>query len=213
MIACRQLCRHTERIVMTRGSQRMKPGTAWFAVLGGWLLTSAAAAHDLGAEVRLAGQYLEVHAFFDDGSMARNARVELLRCADQQLVAAGRTDQHGRCRLSRPPAGRYRVRINAGAGHIHEETVTVPPAPDSSTISEPPELASPAASQEAESIRISSGPTYEEKPRFRWLKLSLGLIAIFALALASWWLLRIRQTPLADGQNNTAAVQRDAAKL
>jgi hypothetical protein len=170
----------------------MKPCTAWFAVLGGWLLTSVAAAHDLGAEVRLAGQYLEVHAFFDDGSMARNARVELLRSADRQPVATGRTDQQGRCRLPRPPAGRYLLRVNAGAGHIHEETVTVPPAPDSSTTSAQTELASPAASQEAESIRISSGPTYEEKTRFRWLKLSLGLITIFALALASWWTLRRR---------------------
>jgi len=191
----------------------MKPCTAWFAVLGGWLLTSVAVAHDLGAEVRLTGPYLEVQAFFDDGTMARNARVELLRYADRQPLGEGRTDQHGRCRLPRPPAGRYLVRVNAGAGHIHEETVTVPPAPDSSTTSEQPEVVSSAPSQPAESIRISSGPTYEQKARLRWLKLVLGLVAILGLAVAAWWVLRIRQTPLADGQNNAAAVSRDAATL
>ena len=185
--------------------------------LSGLLLTSFAVGHDLGAEVHLLGEQLEVRAFFDDGSVARHALVELLRATDRQRLAEARTDHHGRCRLPRPPAGSYLIRVNAGAGHIHEETITVPAAAagaarpnDSLTATGSPTLrdnasdgnrsvagsldaSSPTLVSEPPAIRISSGPGYEEKTRFPWLKLALGLAAIFGLATAAWWTLRFRQ--------------------
>jgi hypothetical protein len=91
------------------------------------LTSSSAAAHNLGAECKLRGANVEVEAYFDDDSPARDAKVHVL---DQEgkTVAQGRTDAQGRWTFSTPPPGRYRVAVDGGYGHLAEVKITVPSA-------------------------------------------------------------------------------------
>jgi len=140
-------------------------------------------AHDLGAEVRLLGDRIEVRAFFDDGTWARRAQVEMLHADTREPVASARTDEQGRAFLPRPAAGNYVIRVNAGAGHFHEEQISVP-------ASDPSHLTEPAGSSSADGSLLSTSPTYEAKTRFPWLKLGLGLLALGAIAVVAYGVLR-----------------------
>ncbi|GBD37498.1 hypothetical protein HRbin36_02633 [bacterium HR36] len=143
-------------------------------------------AHDLGAEVRLRGDQIEVQAFFDDGSPARQARVELLHPESKLPLASARTDAHGRAWLLRPAAGSYLIRINAGAGHIHEEAITVPAANANLSTA----AMAVATDADEDDVLLSRGPTYDERTQFPWLKLVFGLLAIGGMALAAYGVLR-----------------------
>lgn len=143
------------------------------------LLTLATArpapGHALGAECKLRGDRVEVEAYYDDDTPARNAKVRVLDAHDN-VVAEGRTDAQGKWSFPKPQPGSYQVAVDAGAGHGTKLKMTVPAG----------EGAPPAA--------ISEGPRREEFTRFPWLKVTLGLGAIALFALALWLALRRSQT-------------------
>ncbi|MCS7166797.1 MAG: hypothetical protein RMI91_14770 [Gemmatales bacterium] len=162
----------------------------WLIVIVGIMRGAAVAAHDLGAEVRLLGDHLEVKAFFDDGTWARQAKVELLGADDRKIVAQARTDDKGRALLARPAPGKYLLRVNAGAGHLYEEQITVPPGNVQNH--GPPNSTDTSSGTVERAVLISTGPSYEEKTRFPWFKLSIGLLTLIGLALVAWFALRQR---------------------
>src|SRR5947209_14726965 len=82
------------------------------------------AAHGLGAECKVNGSRVELEAYYDDNTPARDARV-YVEDAEHQLLAAGRTDADGRWSFARPGAGAYRVIVDAGAGHRKELKFTL----------------------------------------------------------------------------------------
>ena len=87
-------------------------------------------AHHLGAECTLRGNKVEVEAFFDDNTPARNAKVSVLDAANQE-VAHGRTDEKGHWAFS-AASGRYQVLVDAGDGHAAKVAITIPAKPPES---------------------------------------------------------------------------------
>jgi hypothetical protein len=81
-------------------------------------LPGRAAAHDLRATVRLLPEAVEVEAGFDDDTPAEGAKVVITDASGNE-VAAGRTDERGLLRLSRPGRGKY-VAVAESAGHRDE---------------------------------------------------------------------------------------------
>lgn len=134
-------------------------------------LPSAVRAHAIGADCTLQGETVKVEAYYDDDTPARNAKVNVFDAA-QKPVAEGRTNAEGVWSFARPPAGDYRVVVNAGAGHRTEQAVQIPPraaAPaPAATVDEPP----PAPPAE---VSVSNGASREEFTRFPWLRVLLGL--------------------------------------
>ena len=130
---------------------------------------SAARAHALGVEAKLKDGKVAIEAYYDDDSPAIKAKVQVLQGKDN-VVATGITDDKGRWTFDAPPAGKYQVIVDAGAGHKAETTLTIPAAA----------LTDVATSPAAPSI--SAGPSREEFTRIPWLKIGLGLAAIAILA-------------------------------
>jgi nickel transport protein len=133
------------------------------------LVTPAAHAHALGAEVKLRGNRVEVEAYYSDDTPARDALVTVHNGADQ-VIAEGRTDDRGRWQFPAPPVGRYTVVVDAGAGHRKSINIDIP-------------------NQTADGETVSDGPPREEFTRFPWVRVALGLAIIAALA-AGWLALR-----------------------
>src|SRR5262245_31356111 len=103
---------------------------AWFLVLA---TAPSAFAHALGAECSLRGDRVEVEAYYDDDTPARDARV-IVRDVAKKNVAEGRTNDKGFWSFPRPEPGRYRVTVDAGAGHRTTVTITVPGTPSEGTV-------------------------------------------------------------------------------
>lgn len=172
------------------------------AVLAMFLVLAAvqpAFAHALGAECKLRGDRVEVEAYYDDDTPARNARVTVQDAAKKN-VAEGRTNSKGFWSFSRPEPGWYRVTVDAGAGHRTTVTITVP-----STEAEAAVAASASSGEcdccrdaatssgEEEAVKLSEGPGREEFTRTPWLKIGFGLGTIVGFSLAAWWVLRFRR--------------------
>jgi nickel transport protein len=134
---------------------------AAIAVLAWGVVAAPAWAHALGATVRVRDGRLTVEAYFADNTPARDARVTVFDSSDNQL-ADGRTDDDGRWGVAAPPAGSYRVVVDAGGGHRVRKTITVP-----------------AAAGET----VSEGPPREEFTRFPWPAVAAGLAIIGGLAV------------------------------
>ncbi len=166
----------------------------WAAVvlLSPLLATRPAAAHGLGAECKLRDGRVQVEAYFDDDTVAADARI-VVRDAAQNITAEGRTDAKGLWSFAAPAAGLYRVTVDAGAGHRTTVRIRVPaPAEESAATTS-------AASGECDCCKgnnaasptfggpvISEGPRRAEFTRFPWLKVVLGLTAIALMGLI-WW--------------------------
>ena len=137
-----------------------------------WPLPAAAAAHAPGVEVKLVGATVRVEAFFDDNTPAAAAKVTVTDEAGTE-VAAGVTDSAGLWTFPTPPPGEYRIRMDAGVGHVARRKFTVP---DAAT----------------EGATISDGPTRDEATGpWRWAKAAAGLLIIAVIALiARRWLRR-----------------------
>jgi nickel transport protein len=120
-------------------------------------------AHNLGAECKIRGDQLELEAYFDDDTPARNAKV-MLKDASDHPVAEGTTDHEGRWSFPMPAAGKYEVIVDLGDGHRHRQWITVP-----------------ARGAAAGASVAGDGPPREEFTRTPWLKIALGL-ALIALA-------------------------------
>jgi hypothetical protein len=141
-----------------------------FIALGLALLAARpAAAHGLGAQCRVRGGQVEVEAYYDDDTPATQARV-VVRGPGNETVAEGRTDAAGRWSFPLPPAGTYRVTVDAGAGHRKGVRVIIPGEPVA-----------------GETAVVSAGPGRREFTRFPWLEAAAGIGAIGGLGLVLWF--------------------------
>ncbi|MCS6977468.1 MAG: hypothetical protein NZM31_10740 [Gemmatales bacterium] len=143
---------------------------SFLAAFLGLCLPSEAAAHALLVECRLRHDQIEVRAVFDDGTRPRGAKVRVLDDNGNE-IAAGTTGEDGLWQFASPPVGKYRVVVDAGAGHRSETTITVgsPPLPDG---------------------RISTGPSEEEFTRFKAVQIVIGLSLIALFCLVLWFIHR-----------------------
>jgi hypothetical protein len=158
------------------------------ALLTAFLTTRPVSAHALGAECKIRGDKVEVEAYYDDDTPARDARVTVLD-KQESVVAEGRTDDQGRWSFPTPKPGRYQVIVDAGGGHLTKLRMTVPDqghsvgaAVSSSAEGCPCCEGSPNLSGD-EADTISDGPTREEFTRFPWSKAAIGLGILGGLAL------------------------------
>ncbi len=144
------------------------------------LTARPAPAHALGAECKVRGDKVEVEAYYDDDTPARDAKVRVFD-ADNAEVAAGRTDVLGRWSFPLPRPGKYEVVVDAGAGHRCTQKITVR--------ADPSAAAAPV---------VSDGPPREEFTRFPWLNLVLGIGLIGLVGLAVFGLFRRTKTITTD---------------
>jgi hypothetical protein len=134
--------------------------------------------HALKAECSLKNGTIRVEAFFSNDSPAIDAKVEVLDSAGKNVVASGKTDAEGNWTCAAPAAGAYLVVVDAGMGHRAHEPITVPHSAMAS-----PSPFDPSPSTESGTI-ISDGPNRSQFTRFPYLKVSLGLGAIFLFSFA-----------------------------
>lgn len=127
-------------------------------------------AHATGMTCTVVGDRVQVEGYFDDDTPARGAKVSVFDEAGAP-IASGKTDADGRWSFARPAAGKYRVDLNAGAGHRATRTIDVPPADGSSL--------TPAAP-------ITAEPSREEFTGFPWGRVFIGLAVIAGFALLAW---------------------------
>lgn len=141
------------------------------------LLPTLALAHALNVECWVKGEKVEVKATFDDGTKPAQAAVSVV---DEQgaTIAAGRTDERGLWTLPTPQPGRYRVVVDAGAGHRAETLMSIGDVTGDTQL-------------------VSTGPTEEEFLRTKWLQIGLGLGAILLFCLVLWGVQRFRKKPAA----------------
>ncbi len=133
------------------------------------LTPQAASAHAIGFSCKLLGNLVRVEAYFSDDTPAINALV-VVRNGQNDIVAQGRTDDHGVWTFARPAAAHYDVTVDGGAGHRTTQRLTIP--------EQPPQ-------PESQESVVSEGPLRDQFTRIPWLRLSIGLSAIF-LAAAGW---------------------------
>jgi hypothetical protein len=164
---------------------RATPSRPCLALAALLLAAGPLRAHALYAECRLRGDRVIVEAFYSDDTPARGAAVTV-RDEVGREVAAGRTGETGEWSFARPPAGKYEVTADAGAGHRKRVTMTIPTDTALGTHSPPPE-----------EVVVTAGPTRDELTRFPWLRVALGLGAIAVLAGVLLVALRRRPRPVA----------------
>src|SRR5438105_6950975 len=102
------------------------------AVLLLCLFTGNVSAHAVGVDCILRVEKIEVEVFYDEGTAVPNAKVELVDAKDE-VVESAITDKEGRCVLRRPGAGKYEVRVDAGAGHRARKKIDVPASNEPAT--------------------------------------------------------------------------------
>jgi hypothetical protein len=134
-------------------------------------LPPAASAHAIGAEAKLKGGRVHLEAYYDDDTVADDARVKVE--GNGKVVAEGRTDVKGRWTFAAPPAGKYRVTVDAGAGHRTTITVVIP------------EGTVPEETVERPTV-VSEGKRREEFTRFPWQNLTVGVGLLGLVAALSW---------------------------
>ncbi len=160
---------------------------------------SAAFAHAVGVEAKLKDGVVRVEAYYDDDTPAAAAKVTVEGEA-KAVVAEGKTDAKGVWSFPAPPAGRYTIRVDAGAGHVAKTTITVPPAHLHASGTEPG-----TAPADAEPVSISEGPTRASfTGPTRWVMAAVGVGLIGALAAAARWVIRRRSG--AAGVRNSESV-------
>jgi Carboxypeptidase regulatory-like domain len=154
-------------------------GLAWL-ILG--LAPSIAGAHSPSAAYKQVGERVFIEAFFSDNTPIQDAHVQVLD-QTKKVVASGKTDAKGNCSLPAPNPGKYRLVVDAGAGHRHEqEMVMVGTLPT-------PEVEAPATKQDdVEPPPVS--PARAELTRFPWDRVAIGC-GVIALLGGVWWFTRV----------------------
>ncbi len=137
------------------------------------LVVGPVGAHDLGVEVHLRGDTVEVQVFFDDDSPAAKAQIIVTDLA-KTIVAQGQADTAGRWSFAAPPPGTYHVTADSGDGHRQTVTLTVPDV--------------------GRARPVVQGDHRREFTRLRWKGLALGLLILAALPLATRVLCRRAST-------------------
>jgi nickel transport protein len=87
-------------------------------------LTSPAAAHGIAVEAKLSPTEVRLHAFFDDNHPAVEAKFTV-KAEDQTILHEGVMDSAGQATFPRPNAGRYKIQVDAGDGHLARMTLTI----------------------------------------------------------------------------------------
>jgi hypothetical protein len=132
-------------------------------------------AHGLDALCKFNGDRVELEAYFDDDTPARQADVSVKDAAGQ-IVAQGQTDAAGHWSFARPVPGVYHVIVDAGAGHRKRMELTIPRDSESS---------------EADTA-VENPAQRTDFTRRHWPQLAMGLAIIAGLGLVAWGLLRLR---------------------
>jgi hypothetical protein len=140
---------------------RRWPVSLWLAVLTLALSPTWVSAHAINVECTRRGNKVELEAYYDDDTPAIKAKVLVLN-AKVEVVLSGITDAKGRWRFTTPVAGKYEVRVDAGAGHRANTTI---------------HIAEDSASRETGET-VSEGPTHAEFTGTPWLKVLIGLVII-----------------------------------
>ena len=138
--------------------------------------------HALHAECKVQGEQLIVEAFYSTNEPAQEAKVEILD-AHNALLATGMTDDKGIFRTKRPTAGKYTVRIDAGAGHRCEVTADIPATGDGK-VSLDKSNGTKESTEQAQVV--STGPTRAEVTQFPWMRVGLGLFIIVIVCTVMW---------------------------
>ena len=86
----------------------------------------AAWAHKVNVFAWFDGREIVGEAYFSGGRRAQGARVEL-RDQKGKVVSTTKTGKDGRFHLPAPPPGHYRLRLDAGLGHLAQAPVDVEP--------------------------------------------------------------------------------------
>lgn len=134
-------------------------------------------AHALSADAKLRGGRVEIEAYFADNTPARNAQISVFNAGNEK-IGEGPTDDKGRWSFAKPPAGRYRIEVNAGDGHFVLVQLTIPVA--------------------GEGKQVSDGPGREEFTSFPFGGMATG-IGVIALGAIAWlWLRRQRAMSSCD---------------
>src|SRR5262245_24327366 len=87
---------------------------------------SAALAHRLLITATAGPTEVVVETRYDNGDLGEEGTKVALVDAAGQVVAEGKADDNGVCRLSRPRPGTYTLSANDGAGHKESIPFTVP---------------------------------------------------------------------------------------
>lgn len=119
-------------------------------------------AHDLGIEVKVRGDKVELEVFFDDGTPAALAPIKVTT-SNQTLLVEGKTDAEGRWSFSTPEPGHYRITADAGPGHRRSVDLTIPASISNET--------------------MTQGTPRSEFTRTRWKGLALGTCLLAMLPL------------------------------
>lgn len=149
-----------------------------------------AAAHDLGAQCKLRGGRIEVTAYYDDDTSAGDARITILD-AEKKLIAAGRTDSHGRWTCVPPAPGVYTLIVDGGAGHRVRLRIAVPsPGSDSAEGQNLITRTKEPSTPDEDDLSLNDGPNRREFTRFKLTGLLVGLAVLAIVALILWLLAR-----------------------
>jgi hypothetical protein len=137
----------------------------WIAAALAVLTPIPAWAHALRADYSIKDGTIQLEAYFDDDSPARNAQV-LLQDDNQKTLTEGNTDAMGVCSLPTPPPGRYFLIVDAGMGHRYKQPIVI------------------ADEKVAQKTSVSATEnTRKEHTGFPFFKVSLGFGIIFLASL------------------------------
>lgn len=156
------------------------------AVLLAGMLPAGVFAHAVGVDCTLGLGKVEVEVFYDDDSPAAKAKVVVVN-ANEEVVAQGVTDQHGRWTFRKPAAGKYEVRVDAGAGHRTKKKIDVPAstAPDAAIgilLDVSLRIEAPVAAPLLPGTAISDSTVRADFTRLPWEKVLLGFGIIGCLS-------------------------------
>lgn len=129
------------------------------------ILASPVSAHALRISCKIKEDRVEIQAKFDDGTVARKAKVQV-ETLDEEQIHQGQTDGEGKWFFPLPKPGRYRVRVNSGGGHLASLKLT---------INEP--------SAESENKLATMEVEATDPSHHSWLKIGIGIGAICLLSL------------------------------
>ncbi len=173
---------------------------ATWIIIGVLAVPGWAQAHAVGVEAKWKGAKVTVETFYDDDTPAVAAKVRVIG-EDGAAVAEGKTDDKGQWSFPTPPTGKYRIAIDAGAGHLAKTTLTIP-----SRETRPPathagkEAVVGAQPTNEPGVVVSDGPTREEMtgPQ-RWIMAGVGLLVIAALTVLARLATRKRPIQIGPG--------------
>lgn len=186
-----------------------------FATVFLLVLPSAALAHGIGVEAKLKGDRVTVEAFFDDDTPAADAKVAVIS-EDGKVIAEGKADAKGMWSFPAPSAGKYKVTVDAGGGHLAKTTITIPTRQPTASTTPSKVAASPTAPEAEPEVVVSDGPTRAETtgPR-RWLMVGVG-IAVVGLLMFAFRLFtrkRLRRPTTEEAETMTTTSRRPAFTL